>query len=75
MTTKPKTRKAQVPLEDQFEFQFRILGFLEEIIADSERKLPCRACISCQYLTCRKAGAFSMREELVGKMYGLGDTA
>jgi hypothetical protein len=40
--------------------------------ADSERKLPCRACIACHYLSCRKAGAFRLRGELLAKMYGLG---
>jgi hypothetical protein len=61
MTTKPKTRKAwnELGLKD------RLLDLVNKGIADDERIVPCSACFYCHFKTCRKAGLFQLRQELL----------
>ena len=44
-------------------FKNRLLGLVEQGIADDERILPCAACF--YFKTCRKAGLFQLRRELL----------
>jgi hypothetical protein len=46
-------------------FKDRMLGLIDQGIEDDECILPCAACFACHFLTCRKAGLFQLRQELL----------
>jgi hypothetical protein len=48
------------------QFMAYLLDLTDKRIAAAERAFPCAACVSCQWTTCAKAGAFRYRRLLAG---------